>query len=142
MFVDIKVRGYHLDIYHHVNNGRYLEFLEEGRWEYFGHHGFFQELDASGLAFVIANINISYRRPAFAGETIRVLTRMEFIGNKSAKAIQEARLLKDGKVADLIVDATVTFCLMDERTQKATALVGALRHKLETMVAEGKAYEH
>src|SRR5690606_41128608 len=71
MFVDIKVRGYHLDIYHHVNNGRYLEFLEEGRWEYFGHHGFFQELDASGLAFVIANINISYRRPAFAGEIIR-----------------------------------------------------------------------
>ncbi len=31
MSVDIKVRGYHLDIYSHVNNGRYLEFLEEGR---------------------------------------------------------------------------------------------------------------
>lgn len=25
----IKVRGYHLDVYQHVNNARYLEFLEE-----------------------------------------------------------------------------------------------------------------
>lgn len=31
----IKVRGYHLDIYQHVNNARYLEFLEEGRWAAF-----------------------------------------------------------------------------------------------------------
>ncbi len=30
----IKVRGYHLDIYQHVNNARYLEFLEEARWSY------------------------------------------------------------------------------------------------------------
>ena len=31
----IKVRGYHLDLYGHVNNARYLEFLEEARWAYF-----------------------------------------------------------------------------------------------------------
>jgi thioesterase-3 len=30
-----KVRGYHLDLYGHVNNARYLEFLEEGRWSYY-----------------------------------------------------------------------------------------------------------
>ena len=28
----IKVHGYHLDVYQHVNNARYLEFLEEARW--------------------------------------------------------------------------------------------------------------
>jgi thioesterase-3 len=27
----IKIRGYHLDLNGHVNNARYLEFLEEGR---------------------------------------------------------------------------------------------------------------
>lgn len=27
--IDIKVRGYHLDLFRHVNNARYLEFLEE-----------------------------------------------------------------------------------------------------------------
>ena len=28
----LTVRGYHLDGYGHVNNARYLEFYEEGRW--------------------------------------------------------------------------------------------------------------
>ena len=32
MQTQIKVRGYHLDGYQHVNNARYLEFLEEARW--------------------------------------------------------------------------------------------------------------
>jgi len=32
--VQIKVRNYHLDRFGHVNNARYLEFLEEGRWTY------------------------------------------------------------------------------------------------------------
>lgn len=31
MQTQIKVRGYHLDVYQHVNNARYLEFLEEAR---------------------------------------------------------------------------------------------------------------
>ena len=35
----IKVRGYHLDGYQHVNNARYLEFLEEARWGYLEQHG-------------------------------------------------------------------------------------------------------
>jgi len=34
MHTYIKVRGYHLDFYQHVNNARYLEFLEEARWEW------------------------------------------------------------------------------------------------------------
>lgn len=35
MQTQIKVRGYHLDVYQHVNNARYLEFLEEA----LGRHG-------------------------------------------------------------------------------------------------------
>ncbi len=29
---EIKIRGYHLDLYGHVNHARYLEFLEDARW--------------------------------------------------------------------------------------------------------------
>lgn len=141
MSVDIKVRGYHLDIYQHVNNGRYLEFLEEGRWDYFEKQAFFVDLDAEGLAFVVANINISYRRPAYAGETIRVITKIDSIGNKSAKAKQEVRLVKDGQAEDLIVDAEVTFCLMDENSQKAVHISGEIRGTLEKMIQESASSE-
>lgn len=134
MSVDIKVRGYHLDIYQHVNNARYLEFFEEARWDYFEGHPFFQGLADSGLAFVVANINISYRRPAFAGETIRVLTKMHSLGNKSAKIVQQAVLLKDGQQADLIADVLVTFCLMDQDSQKAIVIEGENRRLLEECI--------
>lgn len=130
MAIDIKVRGYHLDIYQHVNNARYLEFFEEARWDYFESHPFFIQLDARGLAFVIANININYRRPAFAGETVRVITKMASVGNKSAKIKQRCVLIKDGEPADLIADVDVTFCLMDHDTQKATLIEGEVREQL------------
>ena len=35
----ISVRGYHEDRFGHVNNARYLEFLEEARWAQFAEHG-------------------------------------------------------------------------------------------------------
>ncbi|MEK9712132.1 MAG: thioesterase family protein, partial [Thalassolituus sp.] len=40
MAVQIRVRGYHLDVYQHVNNGRYMEFIEEARWAFMDETGF------------------------------------------------------------------------------------------------------
>src|SRR5690606_39558433 len=120
MSVDIKVRGFHLDIYSHVNNGRYLEFLEEGRWDYFDRNRFLERLGHLDLAFVLANININYRRPAYVDETIRVLTRMAKIGNKSAKMAQEVRLVeKDRKSTRLnsshVKISYAVFCLKKKK---------------------------
>ncbi|MDO6681548.1 MULTISPECIES: thioesterase family protein [unclassified Oceanobacter] len=137
MSVDIKVRGYHLDIYHHVNNSRYLEFLEEGRWDYFDRHRFLDVIDDDQLAFVVANINISYRRPAFDGEVIRIVTRMGSIGNKSAQMQQQVMLLENGEPTELVADATITFCLMDAKTQRAIAISGKVRAVLEKMIEDG-----
>ena len=136
MSVDIKVRGYHLDIYSHVNNGRYLEFLEEGRWDYFDRNRFLERLGHLDLAFVLANININYRRPAYVDETIRVLTRMAKIGNKSAKMAQEVRLVENGQPTLLIADAEITFCLMDQATQKAIMIEGEVRELMESLIEE------
>ena len=33
--IRIKIRGYHIDHFGHVNNGKYYNFFEEGRWGYF-----------------------------------------------------------------------------------------------------------
>lgn len=62
MQTQIKVRGYHLDVYQHVNNARYLEFLEEARWDGLENSDSFQWMTARNIAFVVVNININYRR--------------------------------------------------------------------------------
>ena len=61
MQTQIKVRGYHLDVYQHVNNARYLEFLE-ARWDGLENSDSFQWMTEKNIAFVVVNININYRR--------------------------------------------------------------------------------
>ena len=70
MQTQIKVRGYHLDVYQHVNNARYLEFLEEARWDGLESSPAFQWMTARNIAFVVVNININYRRPAVLGDAL------------------------------------------------------------------------
>ena len=66
--MNIRVRNYHLDGYGHVNNARYLEFLEEARWAFFEEHGLLSEID--GLMLVVVRIDIRYRRAAVEGDIL------------------------------------------------------------------------
>ncbi|MBM96878.1 MAG: thioesterase [Oceanospirillaceae bacterium] len=137
MSVDIKVRGYHLDVYRHVNNARYLEFLEEGRWDYFDQKDFLRHFADTNLAFVVVNINISYLRPAFEGETLRIRTKMSRVGTKSAQMTQEIRVLDEqGESASKVSEAVITFCLLDQETQQAIAISGKVRGVLEELIEE------
>lgn len=133
MSVQIKVRGYHLDVYNHVNNSRYLEFLEESRWEYLGDNTVVKSLMAMGLAMVVVNININYRQPALLNDVLEVTTDIDRIGNKSAAFGQQIlRVGVDGQ-KELIADAMVTFCMMDHQSQKAVVIEGEVRQALESL---------
>ncbi|WP_051203725.1 acyl-CoA thioesterase [Hugenholtzia roseola] len=132
--IDIIVRGYHLDVYQHVNNARYLEFMEEARWAYFDGNQAVQKLHVSkGLAFVIVNINISYRYPAQLGDVLEVQTFLKEIGTKSCTFTQKIVLKGTEKVA---TEAEVTFVFVDLKTQRAVAIDDSIRSILETMQSE------
>lgn len=122
----IMVRGYHLDFYGHVNNARYLEFLEEARWRLVENSASLREWRERGLAFVIVRIEINYRRPALLDDELRIVSEMVRIGGRSGVIHQEA-LRGDERVAD----ADVTFVVVDTATQKAVALEGEVREALE-----------
>ena len=51
--IEIKVRGYHLDIYAHVNNARYVEFLEEARWALFDDSEVGKDMISRGFALYL-----------------------------------------------------------------------------------------
>lgn len=106
----IKVRGYHLDLYGHVNNARYLEFLEEARWAMLEVSPGMAALHERGLLFVVVNINIDYRRPATNGDELEINSRIGKVGNRSMVFEQEVRLVGSG---DAVADARVTFVLVD-----------------------------
>jgi len=129
-FTDIKVRGYHLDLYGHVNNARYLEFLEEARWAFTESHGSLDDFTKAGLAFVIVNININYRRAALMGEELRIQTAIKKIGSRSA-VIHQIVTLKGTET--VIADADVTFVIFDSKKGSAVAMDGEVRRLFEGM---------
>ena len=138
MSSQIKVRGFHIDVYQHVNNGRYMEFLEEARWEFMGHTGFADKIAALGLSMVVVNTNINYRRHAVIKDVLDLGIRVAKIGSKSAVIEQTVTRDRDG-VPEMIVDATVTFCVMDPVAEKAVPLEGEIRHILEQVAEETQA---
>lgn len=128
--IEIKVRGYHLDLFRHVNNARYLEFLEEARWSFLEQTDNLTILEQQGYAFAVVNININYRRAAYMGEVLRIVTSMKSIGERSC-VMHQAITLQDSDTA--IADADVTFVIVDTRLEKAVRLEGELRNNLERM---------
>lgn len=131
MQTQIKVRGYHLDVYQHVNNARYLEFLEEARWEGLESSAGFQWMSSHHIAFVVVNININYRRPAVLGDLLTVTSNVQQLNGKSGILSQMVTLEPEGQV---VADALITFVCIDLKTQKALPLEGELREHLEAMV--------
>lgn len=122
--VEIKVRGYHLDIYSHVNNARYLEFLEEGRWAALEDSHAIKNVLERGYAFTVVNINISYRSSATVGDTLIVTTDLLKTGEKSVTVIQKIFRKLDMR---LVVEAEVTYVLVDVKTGKAVTLTDEMR---------------
>jgi len=116
---EIKVRGFHIDIFSHVNNARYLEFMEEARWVVIDKYFDLKKMQAKGIIFVVVNININYRRPASMGDILELYLGLTKIGGKSAVFYQEIRL----KGTDTVVaDAQVTFVFADKNTGRAVKI--------------------
>lgn len=124
---ELIIRGYHLDGYQHVNNARYLEFLEEDRWACMEEElTYFTEQD---ILWVIVNININYQKAALFGQHLLVSTTVNKIGNKSGVLTQ---VISCKKTKDIIADAQITFVLLDAKDNKALPITGTLREKLST----------
>lgn len=128
----LRVRGYHLDGYGHVNNARYLEFLEEGRWAYFDERPRLAAFLGRGdLAFVAVNLNIDYRRAAVAGDDLAVVTRLAEIGSRRARIRQEIYRVADDK---LVASADITFVLLEVASGRAVTIEGEVREAMAALV--------
>lgn len=126
--IEIKIRGYHLDLFGHVNNARYLEFLEEGRWAMFENAVGIHDFALKGYVFAVVNINITYRKPALMNDILVVASEITRIGRRSA-VIHQAVKLKESEAS--VADADVTFVIFDTQKGKSALLEGDLLLSLE-----------
>ena len=114
--MNIRVRNYHLDGYGHVNNARYLEFLEEARWTFFEEHGLLSEIN--GLMLVVVRTDIRYRRAAVEGDILRFEGRLKELTSRHIILTQNI-VLPSGKNA---VEAESTLMVVSAESGRSISI--------------------
>lgn len=117
-----------MDGYQHVNNARYLEFLEEARWEYLEHAGDIDYFHSRNIAWVVVNININYRTSADTRHVLAIYSAFSKIGKKSSVIHQD--IFIEGTETK-VADADITFVCLDQSSGQAIELEGEIRERLE-----------
>lgn len=105
---EMRVRGYELDQFGHVNHAIYLNYLEQARWDALEQGGFsHRDLRDRGWGIHIVRVELEYLKPCHQGEILRIVTRMEEFRGTSMTIGQEIFRTSDGDDASPAVRGTV-----------------------------------
>ena len=124
---EIIIRGYHLDGYGHVNNARWVELLEEARWRWLDANLDLSAWDAIGQGIAVVSLAVNYRRPAHMHDRLAFRCWVDKLGGRSAVCCQEAWRSETG---ERLLDARVTFVLIDRQSGKPRPLAGEVREMM------------
>ncbi|HPC06679.1 MAG TPA: acyl-CoA thioesterase, partial [Anaerolineaceae bacterium] len=81
----IQVRYGDLDAQWHVNNTKFLIYVEQGRFAYIMNLGLFDGKSFLDLGLIVADVHMAYLAPIELGQNIQVAVRVAHIGNKSMR---------------------------------------------------------
>jgi YbgC/YbaW family acyl-CoA thioester hydrolase len=123
--LELVVRSTEIDVNGHVNNAKYLEYLEWGREEWYEQAGLsYDAFGEMGIQTVTVNININYRKECRQGDLLTIRTFPEKMGRSSYVLKQEIVNRTSG---ELCADALVTSVTMDAKTRKSREAPQELR---------------
>ena len=122
---EVDVRFNDCDPLGHVNNAVYLTYLEAARFSWWqsivgttrGAHG-----------FVVARVEIDYRRPAFPGDRLIVRLRVDGISRSSFTVAYD---ILSTRTRETIAEGKSVQVAYDAVTGKSTPLSDDMRAKLE-----------
>jgi len=116
---EVEVRSYELDVYNHVNNAVYLNWLEHGRSKLLQDKGYnyLSIMDAWGVQFMTVHTGIDYHKALKLGDRAVVTTQVEKFGNTSITIAHAITLLGDTEPA---ATAKVVIVYTDIATGRST----------------------
>ena len=79
----IEVRYGDLDPQGHVNNAKYLTYLEQARVAYIASLGLWRSDSFFDFGVILADVQVTFRQPILFGQKVQVGVRVTRLGNKS-----------------------------------------------------------
>ena len=112
---DVETRSYEIDIYGHVNNAVYAQWLEHGRLVWLRDRGmtYTSIPETFGVHIVVVSLRLDYRIEVELGARLAIVTDVVRLGNSSFTFAQRIEFA-DGRVS---AEAEVTMvCTRDGRS--------------------------
>jgi acyl-CoA thioester hydrolase len=123
---ELDVRFRDCDPMGHVNNAVYLTYLEAARFAWWRH-----TFGPDGLrehGFILARVEIDYRRPALPGDRLIVRMRVEAIGTSSFTVGYE---MVQARTREVVAEAKSVQVAYDYAQGRSVPIDANLRAKLE-----------
>jgi acyl-CoA thioester hydrolase len=112
----IEVRYGDLDPQGHVNNAKFVTYIEQARVKFVHYLGLWSGKSFLDIGFILADTHISYLQPILFGEDVRVGVRFVRLGNKSLKMEYRVENGETGQVYATAETIQVTYDYREKRT--------------------------
>lgn len=114
----IPMRWSDMDEMRHVNNAKYLTFLEDGRGRYLVKAC---KWNWQKQGIILANCNIDYIKPVYFTDFLELFVRVNKIGNKSFE-MQYLFIRTVHDEVEVVARATSVQVMFDYQTQQSTEI--------------------
>ncbi|SMO73071.1 acyl-CoA thioesterase [Melghirimyces algeriensis] len=122
-FIEIEVRPTEIDVMGHVNNAKYLEYMEWGREDWYNKAELpFDRLTEMNIGTVTVNININYRKEARLGEHLTIYTQPV----KKGRTSYTLKHVIVNEAGERVADAEVISVTIDLETRKSVPIPAEL----------------
>jgi len=133
---EITVSERDIDVQHHVNNLRYLKWMQSIAVAHSTAQGWSMErYAAEGMGWVVRSHTITYKRPAFLGETITACT---WIAGFSPRMSPRKYLFWRAADKTVLAEAETMWVFVDLATGRPTKVPDTLRAAFEIVEDEGE----
>jgi acyl-CoA thioester hydrolase len=123
----IQVRYNDIDAQGHVNNAKYVTYIEYARFGYITELGLWDGKSFMDLGLIVADCHISYLAPIKLNQRIRVGTRVSRIGNKSLVFSSQ---IEEEDTAKVMATAETVMVSYDYHSEKTTPVSDEWRKKI------------
>jgi len=118
----INVSEDDLDDQEHVNNVRYVQWIQDVAQEHWETRA--SEEQKAGLAWVVVRHEIDYKKEALLNDEILLETRI--IDTTHVTSLREV-VIKNNNSGKLLAKAKTTWCLLDQKTKKPQRISNELK---------------
>ena len=123
----IEVRYGDLDPQGHLNNARYLTYMEQARIQYVKHLGLWKGESFLDVGVILADIHITFRAPVRFGQAVRVGVRVARLGGKSMEMVQ---VIEDAESGQELATGTAVLVAYDYHSSRSIPIMDEWRQTI------------